>query len=191
MGLAYQNGLGVTPDGREAMRWYDLAAEQGNHAALYNLGHIWVLDFKQTSDANADAAWFKIQAENGDAPAQWIMGLCAEYGSGGAHKDPTEAVRYYRMGAEQGFGPAICNLADKYENGVGVQQDLAEALRLYLQAADKRVTAAFLSLGNMYKEGRGVPQDTVQATYWLKKAADDGWEAAKAALREIQGPENG
>lgn len=185
LGVAYQNGKGVTQDGHEARRWYNAAASQGNLAAQYNLGHLSIHSFKHTCDANADAEWFRVQAENGDAPAQWIMGLCVEYGSGGAHRNPVAAVNYYRMGTASGFGPAICNLADKYEHGTGVPQDLAEALRLYLQAAEKNVTAAFYSLGNMYKDGRGVPQDMTQALYWLKKAAADGWSDAKVVLRDL------
>lgn len=187
LGVAYTEGKGVAQDVREAMHWYTLAFEQGNLAAHYNLGHLWIWSLKHTPNANADAEWFKTQAENGDAPAQWVMGLCAEYGSGGAYRNPSEAVRYYRMGAEQGFGPAICNLADKYEHGVGVQRDLAEALRLYLQAAKKNVAAASYSLGNMYKDGRGVEQDDAQAILWFKKAANEGWEDAKTALRDLQG----
>lgn len=187
LGVAYTEGKGVAQNVREAMHWYTLAFEQGNLAAHYNLGHLWIWSLKHTSDANADADWFKAQAENGDAPAQWVMGLCTEYGRGGTYRNPSEAVRYYRTGAEQGFGPAICNLADKYEHGVGVQQDLAEALRLYLQAAKKNVTAAFYSLGNMYKDGRGVEQDDAQAIHWFTKAADEGWEDAKTALHELAG----
>lgn len=186
LGVAYTEGKGVTQNVQEAMHWYTLAFEQGNLAAHYNLGHLWIWSLKHTTNPYADAEWFKAQAEDGDAPAQWVMGICAEYGRAGTAKNRSEAVRYYRMGAAQGFGPAICNLADKYEHGTGVQQDLAEALRLYLQAAKKKVVAAYYSLGNLYKDGRGVEQDDAQAILWFKKAADEGWEDAQTALRDLQ-----
>lgn len=180
LGVAYTEGKGVAQNVGEAKHWYTLAVEQGNLAAHYNLGHLWIWSLEHTTDPFADAEWFRARAEQGDAPAQWVMGLCT------ASSKPSEAVRYYRMGAEQGFGPAICNLADKYEHGVGVERDLAEALRLYLQAAKKKVAAASYSLGNMYKDGRGVDQDNAQAIFWFKKAVDEGWEDAKAALRDLQ-----
>ena len=40
---AYRNGIGVTQDYKTAVKWYKLAAEQGNPLALYNLGRLYYL----------------------------------------------------------------------------------------------------------------------------------------------------
>ena len=46
----------------------------------------------------------RVQAEAGDASAQYILGLM--YANGfGVPEDDDEAVRWYRMAAEQGYGP--------------------------------------------------------------------------------------
>jgi TPR repeat protein len=189
LGVAYHEGDGAAVDLKRAQHWYHQAFAQGNLAAHYNLGHFWMLcpDNQHTTDFDADANWFKEQADKGDAPAQWVMGICAQVGAGGATKNLEEAVRYYRMGAEQNFAPAACNLADKYENGMGVQQDLTQALQLYLKAAEQGVSAALYSLGCMYRDGRGVAQDNAEAARWLKRAADNDYQDAKDALRALPG----
>ena len=86
-------------------------------------------------------------------------------------QDYAKCVHWYSQAAEQGHGPSINNLADKYENGLGVPQDLAKAFELYSVAAEKNIIAAWYSLGCMYQDGRGVAQDKGKARAWLEKAA--------------------
>lgn len=207
LALAYQLGRGVVPSAEKAMHWYGRAFKQGNLAAHHNLGQfwhwydlkyfkgdnpehytaeaVWMAKFPHAESADADVGWFRPEAEAGNPVAQWVMGICAELGRGGAAKDPAEAVRWYRLGAVQGNGPALCNLADKYEHGNGVAQDLAEALRLYLVAAEHQVSAAYFSLGIMYRDGRGVRRDAAEAIRWLKKAKASGWADAVRVLDEM------
>jgi TPR repeat protein len=45
--------------------------------------------------------WYHKAAEQGDADAQFNLGVCFDNGEGVA-KDPVEAVKWYRMAAEQG-----------------------------------------------------------------------------------------
>ena len=206
LGLACQLGLGVEQSAESAQHWYQLAFNQGHLAAHYNLGHLWfwydARHFKGDDPANyiaedqwlpalnhatrADTGitWYATRAEEGDAVAQWLMGLCTEHGTGGAQKDLVEALRWYRMGTQLGFGPAICNLADKYEKGIGVAPDLKEAMRLYLLAVDHSVAAASYSIGRMYRDGRGVPRDDVQAVVWFKRAVEAGSSDARIALAQ-------
>jgi hypothetical protein len=50
-------------------------------------------------------------------------------------QDGLEAVRYYRLAAEQGDAGAQFSLGECFERGEGVAQDLAEAVRHYRLAA--------------------------------------------------------
>jgi hypothetical protein len=50
-------------------------------------------------------------------------------------QDLVEAVRYYRLAAEQGLAYAQLQLGVCFENGEGVAQDWAEAVRFYRLAA--------------------------------------------------------
>ena len=49
----------------------------------------------------------------------------------GVLKDDAEAVRWYRLAAEQGYAGAQNNLGLMYANGEGVLKDAAEAVRWY------------------------------------------------------------
>ena len=50
-------------------------------------------------------------------------------------KDYKEAVRLYRLSAEQGYAKAQFNLGLMYYKGQGVSQDYKEAVRLYRLSA--------------------------------------------------------
>ena len=55
----------------------------------------------------------------------------------GVLQDYAEAVKWYRLAAEQGYAKAQNNLGVRYENGEGVLQDYAEAMKWYRLAAEQ------------------------------------------------------
>lgn len=75
---------------------------------------------------------------------------------------------------------AACNLADKYEHGLGVPQDYQQALAWYGRSAAKGNRVAQYSLGMMHKNGLGVPADNTEASGWFQQSARQGYaDAAK------------
>ena len=89
----------------------------------------------------------------------------------GVPQDYAEAVRWYRLAAEQGNASAQHNLGLMYANGEGVPQDYAEAVRWYRLAAEQGNASAQVNLGAKYATGEGVPRDYVEAHMWLNLAA--------------------
>ena len=63
-------------------------------------------------------------AEQGDAQAQYNLGIMYDNGQG-VPQDDAEAVKWYRKAAEQGIAKAQYNLGVMYANGRGVPQDYA------------------------------------------------------------------
>ena len=60
------------------------------------------------------------------------------YGYGeGVPEDYREALKWYRMAAEQGYAPAQYNLGGMYIKGEGVPEDYREALKWYRMAAEQ------------------------------------------------------
>ena len=60
------------------------------------------------------------------------------YGKGqGVPQDDKEAVKWYRLAAEQGDAKAQNNLGVSYDNGQGVPQDYKEALKWTKLAAEQ------------------------------------------------------
>lgn len=57
----------------------------------------------------------------------YMEGECVE-------KDPAEAVKWFRLAAEQGLAGSQTTLAMMYEQGNGVEQDAEEAKKWYAKA---------------------------------------------------------
>ncbi len=98
---------------------------------------------------------FLVHAEQGDATAQYKLGVMYYYGTG-VPTDEAEAVRWYRLAAEQGHASAQFNLGAMYAIGEGVLKNEADAVRWYRLAAEQGHASAQFNLGLMYDEGEGV-----------------------------------
>jgi TPR repeat protein len=96
--------------------------------------------------------------------------------------DYAEAVRLWRIAADQGHASAQTNLGIMYANGRGVPKNDTEAVRWYRMAADQGNANAQTILGTMYELGLGVPQNYAEAVRWYRMAADQDLEAAQSIL---------
>lgn len=186
LGLAHHLGRRAEQDYAQAAQWYHRAASQGQLAALYNLGQAWAKSPQHAERADTGIDWVRARAKVGDGVAAWVMGQCATDGRHGEPRDAVQAVAWYRIGAAAQHGPSLCNLADKFEHGLGVRQDLPEAVRLYHEAAQQNVVAAQFALGQLFRDGRGVRADRARAIQWFTVAAHHGWPGAQQALDALQ-----
>ncbi len=117
---------------------------------------------------------FNILANRGDAGAQFVVGYLHETGNprGGLFRGPDyhEAIKWYRLSAEQGFAKAQLNLGHMYAVGHGVARDDEEAARWYHKAAIQGFAEAQYNLGVRYYEGSGVTRNDVLAHMWASLA---------------------
>jgi TPR repeat protein len=72
-------------------------------------------------DATA-VMWYTKSAEQGNASAQFNLGLMYDNGDGVPEDDAT-AVMWYTKAAEQGYADAQLNLGTRYATGEGVPED--------------------------------------------------------------------
>ena len=121
---------------------------------------------------------FKKVAKQGDAYAQYLVGLMYANGRG-VIQDDKQAVKWYRLAAEQGDARAQADLGVMYRYGNGVMQDDKEAVKWYRLSAEQGDAMAQVNLGNMHRKGEGVLQDKVYAHMWYNIAAFNGDEFAK------------
>jgi len=169
MGKAYANGGNY----KEAAKWYNRAAEQGNEKAndylkwMYEGGKGYIFDFKRIREIHKQAAKEK------DAIAQYHLGWIYEYGAG-VLRDGVKAVEWYTKAAEQGHKIAQFRLAWIYERGkkyiFEIKRDYKKAVEWYKKAA-KHYLRANYKLGVMYENGYGVDQDYKKAAEYYFKAA--------------------
>ena len=88
--------------------------------------------------------------------------------------DFSNAMRMFRLVAEQGISEAQYNLGFIYDNGQGVPQNDKEAVKWYRKSAEQGYLDAQNNLGMMYMVGEGVPQDNIYAHAWFNIAASNG-----------------
>ncbi len=124
-------------------------------------------------------------AESGNMQAQYILAtyhnlLSDSKPDGSEHKK--EAVKWYRLAAEQGLSDAQFNLGVCYKNGIEVEKDVKEAIKWYRLAAEQGVSKAQFNLGVHFDKGEGVPKDSKTAVDWYQKAAEQGLPEAQFQL---------
>ncbi len=136
-----------------------------NSGCQYNIG----LCYDLTGNYTQAVYWYRKAAEQGDAAAQYNLGV--RYANGrGVAKDDVQAVYWYRKAAEQGLAIAQYNLGVHYDDGKGVTEDDAQAVYWYRKAAEQGDAAAQNLLCLYYYSGYGVAKDLEQAKYWGRKA---------------------
>ena len=130
LGLRYQIGWGVPHDDTEAVKWIRKAAEQGYGRAQYELGVTYAEGKGVPQDYAEAAKWYRKAAEQGyvraqnsllymshkaaeqgDAGAQYELGDMYAKGEGVLQQDFVEAMKWYRMAAEQGHAEAQLRLS--------------------------------------------------------------------------------
>jgi TPR repeat protein len=120
----------------------------------------------------------KSLAEQGNAPAQYNLGVIYANGRGVPQND-ADAVKWYRLAAEQRYAQAQYNLGVRYATGQGVPQNDADAVKWYRLAAEQGYAQAQYNLGVRYATGTGVIQNGVMAYVWESLAAAQGNENAR------------
>ena len=126
---------------------------------------------------------FRPLAEQGDADAQYNLGVMYEKGRG-VPQDDKIALKWFTLAAEQGYARAQHNLGVMYANGEGVPQNDKSAVKWYRLAAEQGNAGAQNNLGVMYRKGEGVVKDNVYAHMWYTLAAEQGDENG-GKLRDI------
>jgi uncharacterized protein len=100
-------------------------------------------------------------------------------------KDYKEALRLYRLSAEQGNPFGQHGLGQMYNLGRGVPQDYKEALKWYRLSAEQGNVFGQYNLGFMFQNGHGVPQDYKEAVKWYRLSAEQGYAQAQYYMGEM------
>ena len=75
---AYRKGIGATQDYKTAVKWFTLAAEQGNALAQYNLGRLYYLGKGVPKNLVYAHLWAKQASSNGFEMAAELTDLLTE-----------------------------------------------------------------------------------------------------------------
>ena len=109
LGVAYEQGHGVTKDPKRACELYRLAADQGHHHAQYNLGLMYIYGEGVLQSETLAFKYWKLSADQGLADAQYNVGYYYANGTGVTQSNK-EAREWWTKAAKQGQEGAIENL---------------------------------------------------------------------------------
>lgn len=101
----------------------------------------WMLFLAMSLGASAQKNSFKKikqKAEQGNAKAQYELGVMYYYGEGVLKKDEIKAVYWYQKAAKQGDADGQYELGYMYYYGNGVSKDYKKAAYWYKKAAKRR-----------------------------------------------------
>lgn len=116
---AYAKGLGIGKDPKQALAWYEKAADQGNADAQLALGNLYMGGKGVPRDSKKAAGYFLFAAEQGKAAAQVQMARMLLSGAGVA-KNERNAYMWARIAAGNGDKAGkqiISHLAAKLPKG--------------------------------------------------------------------------
>ncbi len=183
MGNNYHYGnQGVNIDSRQAIYWYEKAADQGYADAQYMLGWLYEDGWGVTKDFAQARAWYQKAADQGNAGAQTCLKRldagATPTASTTAATPPTSTTPTMPLGQfEKGN--------DYYYGRGGVKQDYQLATYWYQKAAAQGYADAQYALGRSYESGLGIEKDYSQARAWYQKATDQRNTDAQAGLSRL------
>jgi uncharacterized protein len=164
----YSFGQGVEVSFVEAIKWYRLAAEQGDAAAQNNLA-------SHLIEENPEEAieWYITSAKQHFPFAEEMLG---DIYSGELNisidkiRNDLEAVKWYERAAKRGSLVACHRLGYIYSNNKSII-DEEKAVEWYQKSAEKDYAPSQLILSEAYREGSlGLNQDPMQSDYWLERS---------------------
>lgn len=169
LGYAYDKGWGnLAPDKKQAIYWYKKAVEQNSNEARVNLS---ILYYEEGYDKSYFKPLLEDAYKNGDkkiAPRQLARRVYND--------NPSKAVAYYRIAAENGDATAQYELGRFFEEGKAVNVDYAEAVKWYLRASEQGDWNAQSRLGSCYEKLYRKTMDERHlklALKWYYKSTED------------------
>jgi uncharacterized protein len=169
--------------------WRPLA-EGGNAEAQRGLGILYENGLAVTRDENQAVDWYRKASAQGDAQAEYRLGMRFVMGNSVVPHDVSQGLLLMQKAGEHGYIHSFHAIADFYRTGggygrYGIREDTAIAISWYRRAADLGDAPSQGRLGLFYQYGQGVPKDVAQAISWYRKAADQGDFVSQNSLGRI------
>lgn len=175
----YRKGIGnLKPNNNQANIYLERAAQLGDNAAQYELGNgMCTGTIGSKVDAETGYSWLHASAKNGNAQAQYEVGMCNLNGIG-TDQNSNVAVKFFELAANQGLGKAQYQLGKCLSEGKGAAKNDVRAAALFRSAAGQGIPEASYEYGLCCRDGRGCSVNKVEAWNSFCTAADAGLSSA-------------
>ena len=180
----YTDGLIVTGDSAELLRWRRKAADAGDLDALMTLSLMYLHGRGVPRDAAAAVELLKKAADGGDARAMYTLSSLSRTGEG-VPRDEVAAGTWLRKAADAGHVSAMAQLGEDLVEGRNGAKDEAEGARWVRKAAERGDPRAMRRLAALLAQGQGEAKNEAEAVAWYEKVAATGDATAMNALGEM------
>ena len=182
IGVLHHDGLGVPKDAERARDCY-LKATDASDFAKFQLGRLYY-----ECEAYEEAwPWVEKAARAGVAGGQRLAGIFRLKGHPPVIKNAKKAFKWFERAARKNDSVAQYELAEMYDNRVGVmQRNQSKAEYWYERAAVLGNADAQFSLGWYYENGEMEKPNLVEAYAWYMLASEQGEVRAQKKVEELQ-----
>lgn len=183
-GILLALGVDRQPEPATAIGWLEQAAQNGAHAALYEIGKLYTdtVRVPHRVDFGVAQHYLERASSAGIVPATSLLAVLHLDGKLPL-SDRGEALRLIELAADAGDSAALYRRGMLFEHGDGVVQNHVRARRDYEAAARAGNIDAMLALVHFAAFGvDGLSPDPAAAVRWCEQAADKGSPAALAHL---------
>jgi len=165
--MCYLEGLGTKKNIELSNLYYTRAAAAGHPRSLNHIG----ICYKRGSngypkDLIKALSYFQQGALLNDAKSQYNYAMMLEHGP---QINLAEALKYYKLSAENKNPTAAYHVGRFYNEGIGVEKNEAIAFK-YFSTAVAGCDKAYFYLGEAYYYGRVTTQDYTMAEYYFELA---------------------
>ena len=125
-------------------------------------------------------------AKNGDAEAQYFLGLVYRDGSG-RPKDPAKSHAWMMEAGKRGHARGAFEAGQNYFFGQSGQiKNEQKGFEWFLKSAEAGYPPAQVNVSLIYYTGKLVKRDMNKFLYWMQKAADAGDPQAKQFMDDVK-----
>jgi TPR repeat protein len=201
IGSMFLAGKGTAKNAFQALHWFELSADKGNHYAEYQIAELYD-NGKEIPKNKARAQIYYNRALNGflnteqnqpDASTEYRISQMFYMGQG-TFKNYQAAWHWFSLSAAKDNTYALLQQARMLQKGEGVPKSEQRAQALYTEAFHKLMKVLHddtspqlrYRIGTMYEFGLGVERDVTTAKEWYRQAAQVGDENAANRLKQIE-----
>ena len=184
----YEHGLDsqMAPDYKEALAWYERAAEGYVSAAAFKAGMMYRMGKGAVLDEAKGRTYLEQAAGLGNVDAMLMLAKICQEGDDQTGKGAEQAVMWYRKAVERNSPLAANSLGYFHARAAKTQEEYAEAVKWYRKAVELNYPVAYFNLAYHYHYGLGIEKNLDEALrlYTLASKNSDGYENLKVKAEE-------
>ena len=173
----------------EALKWYLLAAKQGNCDAQYEVGKQCECYGKLKDDPEEAKLyalkWYRLSAEQGHAGSLSHIASYVEFGRSGVPKDEQKAYALYQQALDGGFVYAASDLMRMHEKHPDYPIDYRKIAPALKEASVNDISSQRM-MAILYENGWGVEKNLELALQYYRCAASDDGVSGASVVRVMR-----